>query len=77
LKIVPVVLVILTVVYAAIALCRRDIDELALGLGGLIFGLCGAHSELMPRAPKTLVAMDRALDWVISVFLRASVRPKI
>jgi hypothetical protein len=76
LKIVPVVLVILTAVYAAIALFRRDIHELALDLGGLIFGLCGAHSELMPPATKTLLAMDRALNWVISVFLRASVRPK-
>jgi len=36
---VPVVLVILSAFYAAIALCRRDIDELALGIGGLIFGL--------------------------------------
>jgi hypothetical protein len=76
LKIVPVALVILAAVYAAIALCRRGIDELALGIGGLIFGLWGAHSGLMSRAPNTLLAIDRALVWVISVFLRASVRPK-
>jgi hypothetical protein len=73
---VPVALVILPAVYAAIALCRRGIDELALGIGGLIFGLWGAHSGLMSRAPNTLLAIDRALVWVISVFLRASVRPK-
>jgi len=36
---VPVVLVILTAVCAAVAHFKRDIDELALGLGDLIFGL--------------------------------------
>jgi hypothetical protein len=58
---VPVVLVFLTAVYAAVAFFRRNLDELALGLGGLIFGLRGAHSELMPGPPITLLAMDRAL----------------
>jgi membrane associated rhomboid family serine protease len=76
LEIVPVVLVILTSVYAAIALFRRAVDELVLGIGGLIFGLWGANSGHMPRARRTLLAMDRALLWAISVFWRASVRPK-
>ena len=76
LKIVSVMLVILTAVYASIALFRRNIDELALGIGGLMFGLRGSHSGHMPRAPNTLLAIDRALVWVIAVFLRASVRPK-
>jgi len=76
LEIVPVVLVILTSVYAAIALFRRAVDELVLGIGGIIFGLWGANSGHMPRARRTLLAMDRTLVWAISVFRRASMRAK-
>jgi hypothetical protein len=69
LKVVPVVLKISNAVYADIKHLWRDIDELALGIGGLNFGLWGDHLAVTPRAPNTLLAIDLALAWVTLVYL--------
>jgi hypothetical protein len=63
------VLVALIAISAALALFTRTVNELALGVGGLILGVWGIRSVLMPTLHPTLTAVDLALSWVILLLL--------
>jgi hypothetical protein len=69
LKVLAVVLVLLVTVSAALALFMRDIQELLLGIGGLILGVWGVRSVLMPQSTPTITAVDLALSWLILLLL--------
>ena len=69
LKVLAVVLVLLIAVSASMALFTRGLDELALGVGGLILGVWGVRSVLMPQSLSTVTAVDLALSWVILLLL--------
>jgi hypothetical protein len=68
-KVLAVVLVVLISISAALALFTRGIDELVLGIGGLILGVWGVRSVLMPQQLHTITAVDLALTWLILVLL--------
>jgi hypothetical protein len=68
-KVLAVVLVLLITISAALALFTRGIDELVLGIGGLILGVWGVRSVLMPQALPTITAVDLALTWLILLLL--------
>jgi hypothetical protein len=69
LEVLAVVLVLLIAISAALALFTRGLDELALGFGGLILGVWGVRSILMPQALPTVTAIDLALSWLILLLL--------
>ncbi len=69
LKVLAVVLVILIAISATLALFTRGIDELALGFGGIILGVWGVRSVLMPQSLSTITAIDLALSWLILLLL--------
>ncbi len=62
LKVLALALVLLIAVSAALALLTRGIDELALGFGGLVLGVWGVRSILMPQSIGTMTAIDLALS---------------
>ena len=64
-----VALVLLIGVSAAMALVTRGINDLALGIGGLILGIWGVRSVLMPQSIGTITAVDLALSWLILLLL--------
>ena len=69
LEVLAVVLVALIAISAALALFTRSISELTLGVGGLILGVWGVRSVLMPTSLPTVTAIDLALTWVILLLL--------
>lgn len=69
LKVLAVVLVLLIAISATLALFTRGIDELALGFGGIILGVWGVRSVLMPHSIGTVTAIDLALSWLILLLL--------
>lgn len=69
LKVLAVVLVLLIAVSAAMALFTREVNDLALGIGGLILGVWGIRSILMPQGVSTVTAIDLALSWLILLLL--------
>ncbi|MCC6315553.1 MAG: hypothetical protein IT337_16260 [Thermomicrobiales bacterium] len=69
LKLMAVSLVLLVAVSAALALFMRSMDELLLGIGGLVLGVWGVRSVLMPQSLPTVTAVDLALSWVILLLL--------
>ena len=69
LKVLAVVLVLLIAISATLALLTRGIDELALGFGGIILGVWGVRSILMPQSLSTVTAIDLALSWLILLLL--------
>jgi hypothetical protein len=69
LKVLAVVLVVLIAISATLALFTRGINELALGFGGIILGVWGVRSILMPQALSTVTAIDLALSWLILLLL--------
>jgi hypothetical protein len=69
LKVLAVVLVVLIAISASLALFTRGIDELALGFGGIILGVWGVRSVLMPEGVGTVTAIDLALSWLILLLL--------
>jgi hypothetical protein len=69
LKVLAVVLVLLIAVSATLALFTRALDELALGFGGIILGVWGIRSILMPQSIGTVTAIDLALSWLILLLL--------
>lgn len=68
-KVLAVALVLLIGVSAAMALVTRGLDDLALGIGGLILGVWGVRSVLMPQTIGTITAIDLALSWLILLLL--------
>ena len=69
LKVLAVVLVLLIAVSATMALFTREVNDLALGIGGLILGVWGIRSILMPQGVSTVTAIDLALSWLILLLL--------
>ena len=69
LQVLAVVLVVLIGVSALMALLTRSLDDLALGFGGLILGVWGIRSILMPQSISTVTAIDLALSWLILLLL--------
>jgi hypothetical protein len=69
LRILAVVLVILIAISALLAIFMRGLGELTLGIGGLILGVWGVRSVLMPQSFSTSTAIDLALSWVILILL--------
>lgn len=69
LEVLAVVLVALIAISAALALFTRSINELTLGVGGLILGVWGIRSVLMPTSLPTVTAIDLALSWIILLLL--------
>jgi hypothetical protein len=69
LKVLAVALVLLIAVSATMALFTRGLDELALGFGGIILGVWGIRSILMPQSIGTVTAIDLALSWLILLLL--------
>jgi hypothetical protein len=69
LKILAVLLVTLIAVSGTIALLRRDIDDLLLGIGGLILGVWGIRSVLNSQPLPGVTAIDLALSLVILIML--------
>ena len=69
LKVLAVVLVLLIAISASLALLTRSLNDLALGFGGLILGVWGVRSILMPQSIGTVTAIDLALSWLILLLL--------
>lgn len=69
LQVLAVVLIVLIAVSALMALLTRGLDDLALGFGGLILGVWGIRSILMPQSLSTVTAIDLALSWLILLLL--------
>ncbi len=69
LKVLAVVLVALIAVSATMALFTREVNDLALGICGLILGVWGIRSILMPQGVSTVTAIDLALSWLILLLL--------
>jgi hypothetical protein len=69
LKILAVLLILLISVSGSIALLRRNIDDLLLGIGGLILGIWGIRSVLVSQPLPGVSAIDLALSFVILFLL--------
>jgi hypothetical protein len=69
LKDLTVILVVLITVSGLLALFTRGINELVLGVGGLILGIWGVRSILVPQPVPTITAIDLALSTVILLIL--------
>jgi hypothetical protein len=71
LKILAVLLIVLISVSGSIALMRREVDDLLLGIGGLILGIWGIRSVLVSQPLPGVSAIDLALSFVILFLLLA------
>jgi hypothetical protein len=69
LKDLTLILVVLITVSGLLALFTRSIHELVLGVGGLILGIWGVRSILVPQPVPTITAIDLALSTVILLIL--------
>jgi hypothetical protein len=69
LKILAVILIGLITVSGLLAIFTRAINELVLGVGGLILGIWGVRSILVPQPVPTITAIDLALSTVILLIL--------
>jgi hypothetical protein len=64
-----VTLIVLIAISSALAVFTRGFNELVLGIGGLILGVWGVRSVLMPQPVPAVTAVDLALSWVIFLLL--------
>jgi len=71
LSVLSVVLVLLVAASGALALLTQTIDNLVLGIGGLILGIWGVRSVLVPQPVAVVTAVDLALSGVILFLLLA------
>ena len=62
-------LILLIAVSAVLAVFTRGFNELLLGIGGLILGVWGVRSVLMPQPVPAVTTIDLALSWVIFLLL--------
>jgi hypothetical protein len=69
LKHLTLMLVVLITVSGLLAIFTRGIHELVLGVGGLILGVWGVRSILVPQPVPTITAIDLALSTVILLIL--------
>ncbi len=66
-----VLLVVLTSISSAFALFLRTVNDLVLGIGGLLLGIWGVRSVVVPHPPTDVNAVDIALACVILLLLVA------
>ena len=64
-----VTLVSLVAISAVLAVFTRGFSELLLGIGGLILGVWGVRSVLLPQPVPAVTTIDLALSWVIFLLL--------
>ncbi len=64
-----VTLILLIAISAVLAVFSRGFNELVLGIGGLILGVWGVRSVLMPQPVPAVTTIDLALSWVIFLLL--------
>ena len=64
-----VTLISLIAISAVLAVFTRGFNELLLGIGGLILGVWGVRSVLMPQPVPAVTMIDLALSWVIFLLL--------
>ena len=64
-----VTLILLIAISAVLAVFSRGFNELLLGIGGLILGVWGVRSVLMPQPVPAVTTIDLALSWVIFLLL--------
>ncbi len=64
-----VTLILLIAISAVLAVFTRGFNELLLGIGGLILGVWGVRSVLMPQPVPAVTTIDLALSWVIFLLL--------
>ena len=69
LKVLSIILIVLIAVSGVLALCTRSMNDLALGIGGLILGVWGVRSIMIPQPVPTVTAIDLALSTVILLLL--------
>lgn len=69
LTVLTVALVLLVAASGAMALMTQSIDSLVLGVGGLILGIWGVRSVLVPQPVGVITAVDLTLSGVIFVLL--------
>jgi hypothetical protein len=69
LQVLTYVLVVLITVSGLLAIFTRAINELVLGVGGLILGIWGVRSILVPQPVPTITAIDLALSTLILLIL--------
>jgi hypothetical protein len=64
-----VTLIVLIAISSVLAVFSRGFSELVLGIGGLILGVWGVRSVLMPQPVPAVTTIDLALSWVIFLLL--------
>ena len=64
-----VTLIVLIAISTVLAVFTRGFNELVLGIGGLILGVWGVRSVLMPQPVPAVTTIDLALSWVIFLLL--------
>lgn len=69
LRVLTVLLVMLIGISGILALLTRSIDDLLLGIGGLILGVWGIRSVMVPQPLPTLSIVDISLSGVILLLL--------
>lgn len=69
LTVLTVAMVLLVAASGALALLTQSIDSLVLGVGGLILGIWGVRSVLVPQPVGVITAVDLALSGVIFLLL--------
>lgn len=69
LRVLTVLLVMLIGISGILALLTRSIDDLLLGIGGLILGVWGIRSVMVPQPLPTLSLVDISLSGVILLLL--------
>jgi hypothetical protein len=69
LKVLSMILVVLITVSGALALLTRSINDLVLGIGGLILGVWGVRSIMVPQPVPVVTAIDLSLSTVILLLL--------
>jgi hypothetical protein len=69
LQVLTALLVLLIGISGLLALLTRSIDDLLLGIGGLILGVWGIRSVMVPQPLPTLSVVDMSLSGVILLLL--------
>jgi hypothetical protein len=69
LQVLTILLVMLIGISGILALLTRSIDDLLLGVGGLILGVWGIRSVMVPQPLPTLSIVDTSLSGVILILL--------
>ncbi len=69
LKVLAVILMLLITVSGVLALLTRTVGDLLIGVGGLILGIWGVRSIIVPQPVPVVTAVDLVLTLVILVLL--------